>query len=638
MIEVERFDPETGSSIGTVSAENLSMRGTFKLMGGCDTAVVRFFVPFGDAPPVEGGDAVVIRRNHVAVFSGRCRTVEPQYGTSVCEVHVEGWWHRIAERPGVEPALLDHITFGTAEGSDYPAIKTAFGVFQWIASNRVANDPSSLINVNLADTALIQPPTVPAKLAGPFVLYAKDDLTKVLSVLATMEDCVTGVDADGRLYYLPRDVVQAKTLMTVVAVGDPPADWRQSMHGVPTGGGRFVYDRRGPNSLSIFSRSINARNAIRDYRLVTDMPPGTVRSAGYRASNIHTGVQARRLARGLFRRFSNFHMKVESLEVRAGTMRFEPHLGRVRVVDSTDSPFAEDLCGTIDITFDKTTISASITIGENAADPGSDIPLNDPWASDPGWFDEPQIDTGDGEEDEAYTIPSGEIDFGDGWDGDGDDFHQNPSRETPMEDPPAGGVEGVDYGDDLPMSQDPGLPQGEPEVQPDRLYLGSIIQVNAPSLGQFTYNVQLYKPDGSLGPEQLTEISAWPDAYFQLEVGQKVLVVEPQGEKAYVDGTPANPLWPGRITNIDDPEGPTVEVLSPTDFLTTVLGTFTKIETFPPPVAPPVYTVGQMVTLAWFNNQLVPVILQTGGGSVEPPDPGPSQCAYSINAFGVKFG
>lgn len=641
MIEFRIYDATTGDMVGTVAQENLNAKATFKIMGGCETAVARFHLPFGDAPPVHPGDALVVARYGVPIFSGRCRTVEPHYGSSEVEVFLEGWWYRVAERRAVESFSLDHITFGQSEGSDHPGITTAFEVFQWIVANRIATDPASLITVPPVGT-LIKPPAVPCKLAGPFLLYAQDDLTKVLSMLATMDDAVTGVDAEGRIYYLPRTEVRSSVMMTVNAKGNPPADWRNSNHGVPTGGsGRFVYDHRGPNSISIFSRTTGgAKAAVRNYTLETDLPPGTVRNGGYRAANIHTGVQARRLARGLFLRYSNFFMKVEQLEVRAGTMQFEPHRGKVRVVDEFNNPYAEDLCGTVEITFHRSTIAAVITIGENAADPGSDIPFNDPWARDPGWLDDPIVDIGDGLENPDYPIPSFDIDFDDGWDGDGDDFHENDDREFP-EDPPGVGVDGMDYGEDEVLSQDPDAEPGEKEILPAKIYLAGIVEINPPTdpMQRETYNVQLYKPNGTEATEQKSNLEAYPEAPFRLSVGQKVLVVEPEGQAMYVDGAAGTPVFPGRISALPEESGPTVEALAPLGYSTptpTVLATFTNTPTFPPPAedADPGYEVGQLVTLLWFNNMLNPHILQTGGGNTAPSE----GCFESIMKWGTNFG
>lgn len=575
--------------VGDVASECVSCHVEYRLYGGCDTATLRFVQDF-ETPVIEAGKAITVYHNSLIVFSGRVSICEPDFGRTTQTVKVDGWWKRLNEREAVSPPLLDHITFGQSSDSDHPAITTAFDVFLWIAQNRIYNDPDSNIT-----PGLIESPGVPCKLAGPFVLYAKDNLAQVLETLATMEDCVTGVDANGRLYYLPRVSVESRLLSTVYVKKPIPPNWRSDRIGVPEGSGRFVYDRRGPNSIAVYSRDATNANSIRSYTLKDALPDSTVRTSGIRSANIHTGVQARRYARGLFRRFCDYSVKVEDLTFRSGTQRFEPHLGRVRVEGPSSTVYAEKLCGQISVDIRRSTLVGNVTLGENDADPGSGNPLIDPYAQDPGWNDEPQVDTGLGKG--GYPLPSGEIDFDDGWNGDGDDLHQNGDREFP-DDLPGSGVPGVDYGSDV---RDP---DNSGRRSAGGMRLGIITNTSHP-----TYDVELYEADGSTVAETLTGVPCWPEPVPQLQVGQKVLVMFPDEANPYIDGAIGGRGVKLRIKAVLPANKYEVELLDPYDG-ETVIGTWTDISPFP---ISSTFGAGNLVFGYWFNGHTSPTPM--GGGS-----------------------
>ena len=588
---VQRSDE--GTPLGAVVEECLGCSPDYRLFGGCDTAKLKFKKEFNTSNVATKGDFVTIRRDGLAIFSGRVELCEPEFGKSVQSISVDGWWKRLKEREAVSPALLDHITFGQSVDSDHPDIVFAFDVMRWILDNRILNDPDALIF-----EGTVQRPAYPCKLSGPFVLYAKDDLSKVIETLATMEDCVTGIDAEGRFYYFPRTTAEASVLTTVYAAKEVPLDWLSQNIAVAEGEGRFVYDRRGPNSVAVYSRDKFDDPSIRSYHLKDALPESTKRTAGMRSANIHTGVQARRYARGIFRRFCDYSMKVEQLSFRSATRRFEPHLGRYRIEGPGATLFADKLAGQVSLEILRTTISGSVTLGENAADPTSGNPINDPDAKAPGWDDDAQVNTGLGDGGD-YPLPSAEIDFNDGWDGDGDDLHQNPLRDFPT-DLPGVGIPGVDYGSDI--RNDANNPDG------GNGFGATLLGVIADNASHPTYSVQLYSADGTVGGETI-DVEAWPVPAPRLQIGMKVLVNRTDAENHWLDGSIHGRGLKLRIKTSQPANKYEIELLDQIDG-TTVLATFANVEPWPAAAS---FAEGQLVFGYWFAGAIAPTPI--GGSS-----------------------
>jgi hypothetical protein len=191
-------------------------------------------------------------------------------------------------------------------------------------------------------------------------------------------------------------------------------------------------------------------------------------------------------------------------------------------------------------------------------------------------------------------------------------------------------VDGVDYGTDI-AAPDNGTGETDPSaIKPAIIQLAVITSVEAPGEdGQETYSVQCYKPDGSTPQEAKSGLQAWPQVPFQLSVGQRVLVVMPEGAESYVDGASGSNMWPGKIVSTSGGLS-TVNVVAPSDY-TIAVASLTGVAVYPfdDTYAP---EVGSMVVLCWFNNLLDPVILQTGGGA------GGRDCYAATRAWGPHFG
>lgn len=607
MIGVTRYNPATGEKVGDITAPIQTIQAEYRLFGGCSICRINFVSKW--TQPIEflceDGEEIVVTNDGVPVFSGRVVSVQP-YLEDIQIVQITGWWQRLDEIELVSP-LADRISFGPSDDedaqTDHPEIRTAYDVVQWLTENAVLSDTQSQLA-----TGTILPPTTPCKLGGPFVIYSSDKLCKVLETLATMEDCVCGIAADRSFYYVPRQQLLSTPYFTAQVADSVPADWRSQRLGLAVEG-NFIRDRRGPNQIEVHSRDINALEGIRSYRL-KDALPGTRRAVSFYAPNIHSGVQARRYARGLFRRFARFSdLKVSRIECVTGPMRFEPYLGAVTVTNKGQE-VCTDLAGSMDVTF-LPALTVGVSLGENESDPGSGNPANDPWAPDVGQTpsDVPQVDTGDGLEDpELYPIPSGEIDFEDGWDGDGDDFHFNPNREF-WTDPPGEGVPGVDYGTDQ-RNPDNGKGSGGGTTTPEVAHWIGVITNNGGTSGK--PSVQIRYPNGAVYGA-FSSVDVWPPAPAGVfQVGQGVLCFFPKGSprggrtsNPIIDGTAFGRMWPVRIESLD--QLPKYRIALYEADLTTIIAYFDNVPAWPEPDAP--FALHQKLWATFPSGTLTPVII-----------------------------
>jgi hypothetical protein len=427
--------------IGEITAPLLTCSTDYRLYGGCDKATLAFKALWTDALLVDLGDEIYIHSGETPVFVGRVASVAPIFGASRQEIELDGWWKRLDEIPVVDDPILDRIVFGDADDTDHAEITTAFGVIQWLYTNKIAtaDDPPA------TSSNLVTPyaPMVPAKFtAGGFAIYAGDKLSKVIETLAAMENAVCGIGADKAFYYIPRQYVEATTAFEVRAAEDVPASWQENARAY-TLSGSFKESRQAPNTIQIYGFDADLLPSLRTY-IWKEYLNTYRRVVGFYAPGIRTGPAARRLAAGLFKRFSEqYQLTVENIEVFSGTRRYEPFLGNCTVYDgATTSTLCTGLIGTIHVDWlANGTLRASITIGENVADPGSGNPITDPLTPEPP-PDTPQVDTGEGTVD--APVPSQIIDP---VNLDGDDLHTNPARVDPA-DPSANPATKVDYGTD----------------------------------------------------------------------------------------------------------------------------------------------------------------------------------------------
>lgn len=494
-ITIEREDLE-GNPLGTIEAGVLECNTDYSPYGGCDRAKLVFEAQWGTEFLTGTAEALVVKSDEVTVFSGRVLSMAPTLEESKQSAEVEGWWRRMGELEVVK-APTDRLVFGAADDSDHPEITKVSQLIQWLVDNVVLLDTQkSVLSTSLTYAEHS------AKF-GSFAIYAGDTLQTVLEDLATMDDCLIGIDAERVFYVKPRSQVLATTLLEVHVAEDPPPEWRQVPYGVGTGG-NFIEDRRGPNHLSVHTRDTDLVQGIRTYRLLNALD-GTRRQKKYRCMNIRNGQGARRLARGLFRRFTDYGLKVEGVQFLAGSWRFEPHLGAYAVYNLGEL-VATKIAGAVNITWPEQ-IKGSITLGENEPQLGGHQ-LNDPFADDSDQ-DNPQIDTGLGE-DEVYDWPSGDIDFDDGWDGDGDDLHENDDRDS-WEDPP-GTPPGVDYGTDKTDETN-----GKGAGARTKVWKGQILNETHP-----TYSVKLLRSNGTTY-KSYNEVTVWPEITKPLLAGAKVV-------------------------------------------------------------------------------------------------------------------
>jgi hypothetical protein len=474
---------------------------------------LEFVAEWGDAPIVDPGDCLVVKATGVPVFHGMVSECLPNLSSARQSVEVSGWWKRLDELTVVASPTDDRIVFGNASDSDYPLVLNASAVVSWLWANVISVDSGSPLS-----SSSITAPTYPCKFGtGGFAIYAGDKLTKVLEQLALMDDCIVGVDAAGVFYWKPRATALLSTLAEVRVAEDVTGDWRTGVKAWATEG-RFTYDRRGPNTLVVSSRDLNFTPGGRTYNYA-DALPGSRRLGFYYAPNVRTGQAARRLALGLFRRFDKYALKVEDLAGFSGTRRFEPHLGKVSVYESTVL-VAGDLCGSISLDWGAMSLKPTFTLGENKLDPGSGNPINDPFDPTAGMStpDAPQIDTGD----------SGVIDEGDGFDGDGDDLHQNPTREDWTD-----GTPGIDYGTDLANATNK---PGSTGTAGSQVWKAKVTLVTSP-----TYSIETLHDDGTVHAT-FTNVASWPLPTTAYAEDDEVVVFFP------VDGT--DPVIIGHANSI----------------------------------------------------------------------------------------
>jgi hypothetical protein len=593
-ITVARYDA-AGNSLGYIASKQLKCSAEYRPYQGCSRCTLVFVAKWGDPLVCLKDDLLFISSDGVPVFSGRVVSVEPSLTESTQTVEMDGGWRMLDDIELCSP-LEDHFTFGMPEdqnttGVTFPTITTVFGVFKYLAENTI---PRVVPAVRLGE---IVKPEVPCKLCGTFKVYAGDKLTKVLETLATMEDCVVGVDASMGLYYLPRNQVLSSSPVTIKVAEDVERSWRTDPC-LYASGGNFIHDSRGPTVIEAHTQDSMSSEGIRSYRLIrtadgTDLPY-TAKRACWRAPQIQTGPQARRLARGLFRRFFNPDIKVQDLDFFTGPRRLEPHLFPFDVTSGGLSVLREpQLAGQITVEWGDT-IKGKITLGENTPDPGSGNPINDPFSEDWGQpSDIPQIDTGDGASVDYYTIPSGQIDLSDGYDGDGDDLHSNPNRAYPDENPDQATEGLVDYGSDTRTGNSTTTPYG---IQ---VWMGKITAESHP-----TYSVDLYDASWKV-IASYRNVGCLPFTLPKLAVGQYVLCYFPAKSRVpKIDGSVVSRVWKGVINSISDYPKYGVTVYAQDG--TTAVASFTQVEAWPAPSEP--FDLNEKVLVAWENNALKPTI------------------------------
>lgn len=568
---VTRYDKTTGLPIAVIENETEKCTSDYALYGGCKNASLDFVATWGSDFVTSKGEELRIKKDGLPVFAGTVISIAPNLASTIQSVEVDGWVNRLDEIEIVTPPV-DKIIFGIP-GSDYPLITTAFGVVTWLVDNKIIPDSQSSITAALYPTGLIKSATYSCKL-GPsgFVIYANDKLTKVLDALATLDDCIYGIDAEAKFYFYPRTYAEESLLFTVPLAQEIPANWKSQPILLPDGG-KIISDRRGPSHVAVRSRDINAVPGTRMYRLAGAYEDGTRRVTNIYSPNIRHGQAARRLARGYFRRFNDPGIKVEDLSFKCGSRRLEPHLGRVIVTNLGDT-IAEKLAGTISVNWEDV-VNGSVTLGENKPDPGSGNPANDPFSSpDDMATDSPQIDTGD----------SADIDFADGFDGDGDDLHENPLRDD-WTDPGAG--TDLDYGEDVVDASN-----GQGSSTGSSIRLAQITGSTHP-----TYAIKVFKVDGVTEDKNHTDVKLEPDSAPELTLGQFVLVSYLDAVTPIILGfAPARGTFL-KITAQQPLNKYDVDILSPSDGVT-IIASFTECEAWPPAA---MFEVGQEVLGYWFN-------------------------------------
>lgn len=511
-LSVKRYDATTGSLLGTITNGVKSCPVEYRLVGGALRATLTFAAAWADGFLASIGEEIRILRDRVPVFRGRVSEVLPRIERSEQEVECAGWWQRFNELTIVDEALADRLVFGIADDSDHPEVLTAYDLIVWLFENVIATD--TLSPVVASDFTA---PTHPAKFGnGGFAIHAGEKLCTVLETLAAAEDMALGVDALGVLYGKPRATVLATPSVEVRVAEALTGAWRI---GTKAWGlsGRFIQERRGPNVLHIASRDKNLARGLRTY-LYKDALPHTWRRGFYRAPGVRTGQMARRVAKGLLRRFSSYGLKIESVEGLTIARRFEPHLGKFAVYSASVLQ-VEGLAGAVTVDWAAASVRPSITLGENDESAGSNNPLNDLFDPTLGMMapDDPQVDTGSGSEE--YPGASWEIDESDGWDGDGDDLFSNDDRYD-WTDPPGAGVDGLDYGTDLIDSTNGAGGGGSGGgVQ---TWKGLVTAVTAP-----TYSVTVLNADGTTYATH-TGVVSRPVPVVPFEVDDEVVVFYPR--------------------------------------------------------------------------------------------------------------
>lgn len=573
-IVATRYNKATGNPIGIIPNECVKASSEYALYGGCRKCTLEFVAAWGEAFVTSKGEEIRISKDGMPVFAGTVISVAPNLDKTIQNVDLDGWVTRLDEIEIVPPPV-DKIVFGTPD-ADYPLALRAFDVVTWLINNRIVPDPESSITAQAYPIGLVKPATYSCKL-GPsgFVIYANDKLSKVLETLATLDDCIYGVDAEAKFYFYPRSHAEETLLFKIPLAEEIPANWKSQAIMLPNGG-KIISDRRGPSHVAVRSRDINARPGTRMYRLAGAYEDGTRRVTNVYSPNIRHGYAARRLARGYFRRFNDPDIKVEDLSFKCASRRLEPHLGRVLVTNFGDT-IAEKLAGTINVNWEDV-VAGSVTLGENKPDPGSGNPANDPFASpDDQAADSPQIDTGD----------SADIDLADAYDGDGDGLHED-------------GPEVLDYGEDtIDDTNGQGAASGGSSLR--------LAQVTAES--HPTYSIKVFKIDGVTEHESRENVKMTPEGAPRLAIGQFVLVSYLDAVTPIILGLmPARGLFL-QIEEKKEQNKYDVKVLSPENG-TSVIATFEDCEPWPKTAT---FETGQETFGYWFNGAEKPSPIGVGG-------------------------
>jgi hypothetical protein len=353
------------------------------------------------------------------IFAGNLRQIEIDIAGETATLDFVGLFKRLDQIVPVTPPA-DRIAFGVPAPDN--AIFPQFFLPTVTTVRQVIETIYQLVILPATGLQLVASwSPVSCKLSGEFSLYANDELSRVLETLAMMDDLVCGVSANRELYFIHRPAI-TDAFDVVVDPQTFPATTAVFLEG------QARIKQSAPTQVAVYSRDAQGQQAIRVYRDIGATSPN--RRVSQQARNIRSGPQARRLARGILRRYANLPLEFTGAKFYLGsTRRIEPHLGKFRVIDPQVTQ--EGLVGSLAIEW-LPAIVASFQLNESDADPGGNGP-NDPFTTEPP-PDDPAVNTGTGTQD--LPDPSSQINLDDGFDGDGDGFHFD-------------GVRTVDYGSDL---------------------------------------------------------------------------------------------------------------------------------------------------------------------------------------------
>jgi hypothetical protein len=568
-LQLNRIDLKNGTDLGSVSSIN-NLRTEYELFGGVDSASFVIPTKWDTNFTIEQGDGIRIIRDAVPIFFGVVSSVEPSISSDEITVSAYGMRTFIDEMKIMDDST-PNLLFGDPT-TGISNVRTVYELVNWIVDNVLeVNAPNLIFRDHFIE------PTNSTKFGNAgFVINQTDKLSAVLDILATMDDAIWGVSSTGGFYFLPRESAESVTLTKIHIGKDVPDNWRSQKIGVLVSG-RVVQSRRAPSYISIDSRDYLNSPGARVYRMSSIYGDDVRKVAKFKAPNIRSGQGARRLARGYFSRFTAEDITVEDLSFIVSAKRYEPFLGAIEVYN-VDNLLTRQLAGKISVDWGDS-ISVSADLGETSMTPGSGNPITDPLYTEPDTRG--IIDTGD----------SGEIDFDDGFDGDGDDLHSNPDRYD------AGDGAGMDYGSDRSNEQTGG-------GSSSGVRLARITEA-----GSGTFSVEVYKIyDAESVDFTLSNVPIYPIDAPRPEVGQAVFIAYLDAATPYVMGvTPSRGLIL-RVVAVGEPGTYNVDVLSPVD--NEVIGTFENCNSLP---EGGYFTPGDIVFGHWLNGENKPRLILSAG-------------------------
>lgn len=568
-LELKRINMKDGTDLGSISFIT-NLRTEYVLLGGVDSASFVIPTKWDSNFTIERGDGIRIIRDTVPIFFGVVSSVEPSISNDEVSVSAYGIRTFIDEMKIMENDV-HNLIFGDPT-TGISNVKTVYELVNWIVDNVLEVNAPNLI---FRDHFIA--PTNSTKFGNAgFVINQTDKLSEILDMLATMDNAIWGVSSIGGFYFLPRESAEGETLTKIHIGKNVPSNWRSEKIGVLQSG-RVVQARRTPSYISIDSRDYLNSTGARVYHMNSIYGDDVRKVAKFKAPNIRSGQAARRLARGYFARFTAEDITVEDLSFVVFVKRYEPFLGAIEVYN-VDTLLTRQLAGKISIDWGDV-VSVSANLGETSMDAGSGNPVTDPLYNEPDTRG--IVDTGN----------SGEIDFDDGYNGDGDDLHSNPDRYD------ASDGEGMDYGDDTSDEQaGSGSSSG--------IRLGRITEASSGS-----FSVEVYKIQDSESVDfTLTNLRIFPTDAPRPEIGQAVFVAYLDAGTPYVMGvTPSRGLIL-RVTAAGEPGTFNVDVLSPVD--NEVVGTFENCNSLP---EGGYFTPGDIVFGYWLNGEDRPRLVLSAG-------------------------